>query len=126
MEGLTLNGGTVSAPGVSDGDWGAFTIGSTVTAGGATTSTISAELAVTGVQTFSVGTDSTLSISGVMHNRISAAAGGITKTGSGTLTLSEANSYIRRDRHQRPARCRSVTEAPPVRSEPAMSPSLAP
>ena len=93
VEGLTLNGGTVSAPGVTDADWGAFTIGSTVTAGGATTSTISAELAVTGTQTFSVGSDSTLSISGVMHNRYSAAAGAIIKTGPGTLTLSGANTY---------------------------------
>ena len=93
VQGLTLNGGTVSASGVSDANWGAFTIGSTVTAGGDTTSTISAELAVTGVQIFNVGTDSTLKISGVMHNRNSAAAGGVNKTGLGTLTLSGANTY---------------------------------
>jgi len=93
VEGLTLNGGSVTAPGVSSGDWGAFVIASQVTAGGSTTSTISAELAVAGTQTFDVGSGSILNISGLMHNRFGDAAGAITKSGPGTLVLSAANSY---------------------------------
>ena len=93
VEGLTLNGGSVTAPSVTSGDWGAFIIASTVTADGATTSSISAELAVTGNQSFYVVTGSTLNVSGVVHNRAGAAAGAITKEGSGTLTLGGANTY---------------------------------
>ena len=93
VEGLTLNGGSVTAPGVTDSSWGAFVIASTVTADGATTSSISAELAVTGNQTFNVVVGSTLDVSGVVHNRADAAAGAITKEGAGALTLGGANTY---------------------------------
>ena len=93
LEGLTLNGGTVSATGGGSADWGNFVIASQVTAGGATTSTISAELAVTGTQIFDVGSGSILNISGLMHNRNGAAAGAVTKSGPGTMVLSAANSY---------------------------------
>lgn len=93
LEGLTLNGGMVTGSGGPSADWGNFTIASQVTAGGATSSTISADLAVTGTQTFSVGSGSTLNISGAMHNRHGASAGGVTKADSGTLNLSGNNSY---------------------------------
>lgn len=92
IQGITLTGGSVTAPGVTNGDWGAFIIASTVTAGGDTTSSISAELALAGNQTFNVLSDSTLDVSGVIHNR-AGTTGAITKTGAGTLTLGGVNSY---------------------------------
>ena len=95
--GLTLNGGTVSGSGQSNGDWGEFGIGSNVSAGllAASTSTISADLAVFGTRTFEVGTGSILNISGAMHNGSGdgGGAGGVTKTGLGTMTLSNTNIY---------------------------------
>ena len=91
-EGLTLNGGSVTAPGVTSGDWGAFIIASTVTADGAAASSISAELALAGNQYFDVLTGSTLDVSGVIHNR-AGTTGAITKFAEGTLTLGGANYY---------------------------------
>lgn len=93
--GLTLNGGTVSGSGRTNSDWGEFSIDSNVSAGlsAASTSTISAELAVSSTRTFEVGTGSTLNISGAMHDRNGGGAGGVTKTGLGTMTLSNTNIY---------------------------------
>ena len=93
VEGLTLNGGSVTAPGITNGDWGAFVIASTVTADGAAASSISAELSLVGNQTFDVVDGSTLDASGVIHNRFAATAGAITKEGLGTLILGGVNSY---------------------------------
>ena len=93
VSGLTLSGGSLTAPGVSSSEWGAFIIASTVTADGEATSSISAELALTGNQTFYVFPDSALNVSSVVHNRHAADAGAITKDGEGTLTLGGANSY---------------------------------
>jgi autotransporter-associated beta strand protein len=97
VNGLTLNGGTVSGTNGRSDDWGNFIIASPVTAGGATNSAISAELAVYGMQNFSVASGSTLAISGMMHNRYGAGEwwqwGGVTKLGLGTLTLSGNNFY---------------------------------
>jgi autotransporter-associated beta strand protein len=92
LEGLTLNGGTVTGSDPSD-DWGRFILASQVTAGGATNSTMSADLAMPGTQIFSVGNGSTLAISGRIHNRYGASAGGVAKEGPGTMALSGNNGY---------------------------------
>ncbi len=93
MEGLTLLGGSVSAPGITNGDWGAFTIGSTVTADGNATSNISAELAIANSPTFDVVSGSTLDITGAMHHRFGGGVSGILKLGDGLLVLGGVNSY---------------------------------
>ena len=90
--GLALNGGMVTATGGGNGDWGAYTLNSDVTAGNNATSTISAELALMNTHTFTVDSGSTLSISGQMHNQ-AWTTGGLIKAGSGTLVLSGPNSY---------------------------------
>jgi autotransporter-associated beta strand protein len=91
LEGLTLNGGTVTGSDSSE-DWGRLLLASQVMAGGATNSTISADVAVSGTQTFRVESGSTLAVSGRMHNRIWT-TGGVTKEGPGTMTLSGNNGY---------------------------------
>ncbi len=90
--GLVLNGGTVNGAG-SNADWGVMYLRSTyVTAGGTATSTISVDTAMNGVTTMTVDQGSQLDYSGTIHNKIGA-TGGITKSGSGTLTLSGNNTY---------------------------------
>jgi len=93
MEGLTLLGGSVTAPGVVSGDWGAFTIASTVTADGSATSTISAELAIVSNPYFEVVSGSTLDITGVMHHRYGGGVSGIYKSGDGLLILGGVNTF---------------------------------
>ena len=93
MEGLTLLGGSVTAPGVSSGEWGAFAIASTITADGNSTSTISAELAIVNSPNFDVVSGSTLNITGVMHHRYGASASGILKSGEGLLILGGVNTF---------------------------------
>jgi autotransporter-associated beta strand protein len=93
MQGLTLLGGSVTAPGVTSGDWGAFILASTLVADGNATSTIAAEMAVTGTRTMDVLDGSTLVVSGDLHNRYGTSAGGITKDGDGTLVFTGAKTY---------------------------------
>ena len=101
---FTANGGTVSTTG-GDASWGAWGLygGKTITVNGDTTITSASPtsaritLSYDGNQvsdTFSVASGKTLSINTVMANyNNGAAAGGFIKTGSGTMTLTQANTY---------------------------------
>ncbi len=93
VNGLTLLGGSVTGTHPPNNDWGHFVIASTVFADGEAASTISAELAVPGSQTFDVSSGSSLEISGLIHNRFAAAPGAVVKAGPGTMTLSSSNGY---------------------------------
>jgi len=100
--GLLLNGGTVAGTGTNS-DWGVYTLASNVVADGGATSTISAELALAGVtRTFTVGADSTLNVTGVVHNTWQYGPVGsgnfgtpatLAKSGPGTMSLSASNGY---------------------------------
>jgi autotransporter-associated beta strand protein len=104
---LTLNGGSVTLNGgLTNNNTGAFGLGGTVTAGGALTSTITAttgsanfirlgrEGVVGEVTTFNVSNAAGLLTVGVMlTNNFGANTAGLTKSGSGALTLSAANGY---------------------------------
>ncbi len=87
---LTFNAGGV---GIAPGTGGSLTIaggGSAVTVGtGLGTDTISANVAMGASQTWTVGSGSTLAISG----NVSGATFNLIKAGSGTLALSGTNSY---------------------------------
>ncbi len=90
--GLVLNGATVNGSGVNN-DWGGLYLRNTyVTVGGSATSSISVDTALNATTTMTVGAGSQLNYSGKIHNKIGA-TGGITKEGTGTLTLSGSNSY---------------------------------
>lgn len=93
VSGLTLLGGSVTGSHPPNSDWGHFIIASTVFAGGGETSTISAELALPGVQTFDVTGGSSLVVSGLVHDRNGASPGAVVKSGAGTMTLSASNAY---------------------------------
>ncbi|MBU6326596.1 MAG: autotransporter-associated beta strand repeat-containing protein, partial [Verrucomicrobia bacterium] len=92
--GLTLNGGTISSSGVNNSGWPNITLvpNSTFTAGGAAVSTISTWIGFSGNGTFSVGSGSTLNITGRLTGDWIEARTGFFKTGDGTLTLSNAAS----------------------------------
>ena len=94
--GLTLNGGTISSSGVNSSGWPNITLvpDSTLTAGGAAVSTISTWVGFSGNGTFSVGSGSTLNITGPLTGDWIADRTGFFKTDVGTLTLSSAgNSF---------------------------------
>jgi fibronectin-binding autotransporter adhesin len=100
--GLTLNGGTVSSRGnVSPGrgQWNNIhllgTGVSTITAGGAAVSTISAAVCGANNNEIAVGTGSTLYMTGGVFDDNGFATNplNINKTGTGTLVLSAANDY---------------------------------
>jgi autotransporter-associated beta strand protein len=88
--GLTLNGGTISSSGVNNSGWPNITLvpNSTFTAGGAAVSTISTWIGFSGNGTFSVGSGSTLNVTGPLTGDWIEARTGFFKTGDGTLTLS--------------------------------------
>ena len=92
--GLTLNGGTISSSGVNNSGWPNITLvpNSTLTAGGAAVSTISTWIGFSGNGTFSVGSGSTLNVTGPLTGDWIEARTGFFKTGDGTLTLSNAAS----------------------------------
>ena len=92
--GLTLNGGTISSSGDNTSGWPNITLepNSTLTAGGAAVSTISTWIGFSGNGTFSVGSGSTLNVTGRLSGDWIAARTGLFKTGAGTLTLSNAAS----------------------------------
>lgn len=90
--GLVLNGGTVNGSGVS-ADWGGIYLRSTsVSAGGAATSSVSVDTALNSTTLFDVGSGSQLNYSGNIHNQV-LSAGGIAKNGAGTLNLTGNNTY---------------------------------
>ncbi|MFY7816930.1 MAG: beta strand repeat-containing protein [Akkermansiaceae bacterium] len=93
VSGLTLLGGSVTGTHPPNSDWGHFIIASAVYAEGGETSTISAELALPGSQNFNVSSDSSLIVSGPVHDRLAAAAGAVVKSGTGSMTLSASNAY---------------------------------
>ena len=96
---LYLNGGSVTGGPDNSSPFGGLYLyngNEQITAGGATTSTISTILALTGNNnSITVGAGSALNITSILKNGIfdGSAAGGIIKAGAGTLTLSGANSY---------------------------------
>jgi autotransporter-associated beta strand protein len=90
--GLLLNGGTVNGSGASP-DWGGMYLKNTsVTVGGAATSSISVDTVLNATTGITVGSGSQLNYSGKLHNQIGS-TGGITKNGDGTLNLSGNNTY---------------------------------
>ena len=89
-KGLALNGGTLASNGVSGNSDYQFAFDSTggvITAGGSTTSLISASIGLNGTHAFNVGSGSTLQISGQIGNWENTAWGYINKTGAGILSL---------------------------------------
>jgi len=86
----TLNGGTITSSGVNDSGWPNITLSPnrTLTAGGAAVSTISTWIGFSGNGTFSVGSGSTLNVTGPLTGDWITARTGFFKTGDGTLTLS--------------------------------------
>jgi len=93
VSGLTLLGGSVTGTHPPNNDWGHFIIASPVYAEGGEISTISAELALPGAQSFHVSSGSSLVISGPVHNRYAATGGSVVKSGVGSMTLSASNAY---------------------------------
>jgi autotransporter-associated beta strand protein len=94
QNGLTLNGGTVSSRGLTYSNYRNLLLESNITAGGAATSTISSEIALFGDRTISVGSGSTLNITGgIANNGFAGGSQGITKTGDGILSLYGSNTY---------------------------------
>ena len=92
----TLNGGTISSSGVNNSGWPNITLEANrqITAGGSAVSTISTWLGFCGNGTFSVGSGSTLNITGRLTGDWIESRTGVIKTDAGTLTLSSAaNSY---------------------------------
>ncbi|MGL5019271.1 MAG: beta strand repeat-containing protein [Luteolibacter sp.] len=92
---VVLNGGTLASAGISD-VFGNFILNNTVTVGGTSLSTISAASIALGggARTFDVadavaGAGTDLLVSSAIINT----AGGISKTGAGTMVLTAANSY---------------------------------
>ncbi len=90
----TLNGGTITSSGVNNSGWPNITLSPnrTLSAGGAAFSTIATWLGFSGSGTISVGSGSTLSITGPLTGNWITARTGLFKTGEGTLTLSSAAS----------------------------------
>jgi autotransporter-associated beta strand protein len=90
----TLNGGTITSSGVNNSGWPNITLSPnrTLTAGGAAVSTIATWLGFSGNGTLSVGSGSTLNITGPLTGDWITARTGLFKTGDGTLTLSSAAS----------------------------------
>ncbi len=94
--GPTLNGGTISSSGVNNSGWPNITLEANrqITAGGSAVSTISTWLGFCGNGTFSVGSGSTLNITGRLTGDWIESRTGVFKTDAGTLTLSSAaNDY---------------------------------
>ncbi len=91
--GLNLNGGTVEATGGTNFNWGQYVVESTVTVGGSSTSTISADLRFRDTSTVNVGVTGDpsgvdLLMSGKVGHINNVAWGYMNKTGSGTLKIS--------------------------------------
>jgi autotransporter-associated beta strand protein len=97
LNGLILNDGTVEAVGVPSGDWGNFHLTGNVTATG--TSNLNADIALRASNMdFFVDSGGTLNVGGVMHNGAyfgiySGAPANVSKSGTGTMVLSAANTY---------------------------------
>ncbi len=92
----TLNGGTITSSGINGSGWPNITLdpGLTITVGGSAVSTIATWVGVSGNGTFSVGSGSTLNMTGRLTGDWLTARTGVIKTDVGTLTLSSAdNSY---------------------------------
>jgi autotransporter-associated beta strand protein len=94
QNGLVLNGGTVSSRGLVYSNYRNLLLESNITAGGAATSTISSEISLAGDREIAVGADSTLNITGgIANDGFFGGSQGITKSGTGTLTLAAASTY---------------------------------
>jgi autotransporter-associated beta strand protein len=88
---LTLNGGELSSGGFFDATYGSYYLNNDVTVG-AGTSTISAvKITSGGVRSFDVASGGTLNVTGNFSSLYGSF--GLTKTGSGTMTLSGSNDY---------------------------------
>ena len=106
---LNLNGATVTASATDSGNYQAFALRGNVTVGGTTASTISSTNVTATTGGYHLGANTTFNVADVTGDVnpdliISAplinqsgdfgnAAGGLTKTGAGTLLLSGANTY---------------------------------
>ena len=92
----TLIGGTITCSGAYSDGWPNITLDAnlTISAGGAAISTIATSVGVTANTTFSVGSGSTLKMTGPILEAFIASRTGVIKTDAGTLTLSSAaNNY---------------------------------
>ena len=98
---LTLTGGTMDTIGGSGSSFQSYHFAGSVTVTGGTTSTISGSGSFSGYHlgantNFNVAASTTLLTSGVLINQTgdqSNAAGALTKSGTGTMVLSGANTY---------------------------------
>jgi autotransporter-associated beta strand protein len=94
QNGLVLNGGTVSSRGLVHSNYRNLLLESNISAGGGATSTISSEISLAGNREIAVVVDSTLNITGgIANDGFFGGSQGITKTGTGTLKLTAANTY---------------------------------
>ena len=93
LSGLTLDGGTVDAVNSGgNGDWGNFFLTGNVSAGGA--SALNADIALRAASVdFNVAAGGTLDVGGVLHGGYQFGGAGISKSGSGTIVLSGANTF---------------------------------
>ena len=94
---LTLDGGELAATG-ADATWGSWMLDQTVTVTGSGTSVISAQrVAIANASNvsriFDVAAAATLDVTGTFEDANTTTANGLTKTGSGTMILSAANTY---------------------------------
>ena len=97
---LQLNGGTLTGGGGAIPGYQMYNLLGTVTVGGAADSTISGSGANAGYHLntstiFNVAAGRTLNVSGILidRNATLGGAGGLTKNGAGTMTLSSTNTY---------------------------------
>lgn len=97
IKGLTLDGGELASTG-ADTTWGSWMLDQTVTVTGSGTSVISAQrVAIANASNvsriFDVAGSATLDVTGTFEDAHTTTANGLTKTGTGAMILSAANTF---------------------------------
>jgi fibronectin-binding autotransporter adhesin len=88
---LTLNGGELSSGGFFDATYGSYYLRNDVTVGTGTSTISAVKITGNGVRSFDVASGGTLNVTGNFSSLYGSF--GLTKTGSGTMTLSGSNDY---------------------------------